>query len=264
MSSYLEHGDETVNQFRERMAKEPRPNHGERPGRMSWSAVASAKFPHRCDPGIIEYPCIRQGKETVFAFTSDEVITLKGPKENPYFSTHGTLTDFEHRIIDGCWSQLSFPIRGLDLRSLYVWPPEQPGPFDKPEQNDPEVTSTKVYSKQAYFFDDGESSLVTVGPSLPKVVRLKEGGAQFYVSSIGVISQGTGKYKGAEGISSYCGSAHFDNWPADEEKLFERLRESFKAMVSAYFKFVPLNAISSDHHPAPPPCRPSEVAKAAD
>jgi hypothetical protein len=194
--------------------------------------------PTTASAGNIEYPLIAQGPlETVLAFTTDEQIFLKGLPDNPYFSSHGVLVDFQHNRLPGMFSRLSFPIRDVDVDDASQWPPVQPEPFDQPPLY--EVHANKNgFSKQAYFFDGGESSLVTVGPSLPKIVRLKGGGGQFWVGSNGVITQGTGKYKGARGISAYNGSSIFQTWPESQDEQFEILSKGFNALVSTYFKLV--------------------------
>ena len=188
--------------------------------------------------GNIEYPLIAQGPlEKVLAFTTDEQIFLKGLPDNPYFSSHGVLVDFQHNRLPGMFSRLSFPIKGVDVGDANVWPPVQPEPFDEPTLYEVHA-NRNGFSKQAYFFDGGESSLVTVGPSLPKIIRLRGGGAQFWVASNGVITQGTGKYKGARGISAYNGSSIFQSWPESEDAQFAMLSNGFNALVSAYFKLV--------------------------
>jgi hypothetical protein len=188
--------------------------------------------------GTIEYPLIALGPvEHVLAFTTDELIFLKGLPDNPHFSSHGTLVDFQHNPLPGMFSRLSFPIKGVDVGDANLWPSVQPEPFDQPALHEAHANKNG-FSKQAYFFDGGASSLVTVGPSLPKIIRLKRGGAQFWVASNGVITQGTGKYKGARGIAAYNGSSHFETWPRTEAEQFEILSRGFKALVSAYFKFV--------------------------
>jgi len=58
------------------------------------------------------------------------------------------------------------------------------------------------------------------------------------VGSNGVITQGTGKYKGARGISAYNGSSTFQTWPESQDEQFEMLSKGFNALVSAYFKLV--------------------------
>jgi hypothetical protein len=186
---------------------------------------------------VIEFPRIANGRvEHVLAFTSDEQIVLKDFPDNPYFSSHGFLVDFDHNPFQGMSSQLSFPIKGLDINTVFQWPVEQPAPFDRPPLDNTNVTENG-YSKQAYFFGDG-SSLVTVGPSLPKITLLKGGGAQFWVGSNGVITQGTGKYEGARGVSSYNGGAFFETWPESFDKQIELLQKGFNAFVSAIFKLV--------------------------
>jgi hypothetical protein len=187
----------------------------------------------------IEYPGITNGPvEIVLAFNNDETIALKDhTTPAPYFSSGGVLTDLRGVVLPGSKVETTFPVDPAKLPQTVVWPPVQVQPFNQPPV-DNENTTGHGYSKQAYFFNGGKDSLVTVGPSLPKILRLKGGGAQFWVASIGVIAQGTGKYKGARGMSVYIGSAFLEKWPAKDADQFELLAKGFKARVGTYFKIV--------------------------
>jgi hypothetical protein len=190
----------------------------------------------------IDYPQLANGPvEQVLAFNNDENIVLKPPDEwspIPYFSSHGILTDLQHRPLPGSKVETTFPVDVEKLPDSFQWPPVQPSPFDRPPLDNAHTTG-HGYSKQAYFFDDGANSLVTVGPSLPKIAPVKGGGAQFWVGSIGVIAQGTGKFEGARGMSVYLGSGYLEHWPADFGEQQKILEKGFKALVSTYFKLVP-------------------------
>jgi hypothetical protein len=188
----------------------------------------------------IDYPQIANGPvEQVLAFNNNEFIALKDPTTpNPYFSSHGILTDLLHRPLPGSKVETTFPVDLAQLPDSFQWPPVQPPPFDRPPLDNAHTTENG-YSKQAYFFDGGANSLVTVGPSLPKIAPVKGGGAQFWVGSIGVIAQGTGKYEGARGMSVYLGSAYLEHWPDSFEEQAKILAAGFTALVSTYFKLVP-------------------------
>jgi hypothetical protein len=185
------------------------------------------------------YPQIANGPvERVIAFNNDETIALKDATgKNPHFSSHGVLTDLEHNPILGSAVETTFPIDPANVGDAFKWPPPQKPPFDAP----PVVATNAVSpgaSKQAYFFDNRANSLVTVGPSLPKILLLENGGGQFWVGSIGVITQGTGKYKGVRGMSVYLGSAYLEEWPDEFPEQVKLLSKGFKALVSTYFKIV--------------------------
>lgn len=188
--------------------------------------------------GNIEVPQIANGPaEHVLAFNNDEYMALKDPEgDHPYFSSHGVLTDLQHRVLPGSKVETTFPVDRSKLRDAFLWPPKQPAPFDRPPFDNTSTTS-HVYSKQAYFFGDG-SSLVTVGPSLPKIGTLKGGGAQFWVASLNVVAQGTGKYAGARGTAVYIGSAYLETWPASFPEQAAILAKGFKALAGTYFKLV--------------------------
>jgi len=191
------------------------------------------------DPGNIDYSRIaNEPVEHVLAFNNDEFIELKNATtKHPYFSSHGVLTDLHRRELPGSKVETTFPVDPDKLEESFNWPAEQLQPFDRPPLDFTNTTG-HGYSKQAYFFDGGASSLVTVGPSLPKIAVLKKGGAQFWVCSIGVITQGTGKYEGARGASVYLGSAYLKTWPKKFESQAKLLAGGFRALVSTYFKLV--------------------------
>jgi hypothetical protein len=186
----------------------------------------------------VEHPNIANGPvEHVLAFNNDERIALEGPDDAPYFSSHGPLTDLQGNILPGTRVATTFPVDPTKFDETGVWPPEQDEPFDEPPV-DPEETTDIRNSKQAYYFNNDKDSFVTAGPSIPKITRTKNGGAQFWVGSIGLIAQGTGKYEGAHGVATYVGSGYFDEWPDSFEEQIGLLRAGFKALVGTYAKIV--------------------------
>lgn len=188
--------------------------------------------------GNILYPKIANGPvELVLAFNNHEHIRLEGPDEAPYFSSHGPLTDLQFNELPGSWVATTFPVDPTKFNETGTWPPVQVEPFDRPPVDNTNTTN-HGYSKQAYYFNDRKDSFVTVGPSLPKIVRTSNGGAQFWVGSIGVIAQGTGKYAGARGVTTYVGSGYFDYWPTAFPEQIALLRAGFKALIGTYVKVV--------------------------
>jgi hypothetical protein len=95
------------------------------------------------------------------------------------------------------------------------------------------------YSKQAYFFSP-EDWFVTVGPSLPKIARVPNSkrGAQFWVGSIGIISQGGGLFSDARGVATYVGSGYLETWPETFREQVETLVQGFKVEVGTFVKVV--------------------------
>lgn len=187
---------------------------------------------------VIEYPHLANGPaEHLLVFHIKEHHVLKdADTPHPYFSNQGYFTDLQGRVLPGSRCATSLAIDATKIGEAYQWPPEQPEPFDQPPSKF-DHTEPLGHSKQAYFFGDG-SSLVTTGPSVPKILRLQGGGAQFWVSSVGIITQGKGKYKGAKGSSSYIGCAHFPIWPKKVPDQLKILAAGFEATIVAYFKLV--------------------------
>jgi hypothetical protein len=193
---------------------------------------------HVSQGDVFEYSHLASGPaEHILAFSIKEHHTLKDVNTTkPYFSNQGYFADLNGRTLPGSKCKTSLQVDATQIGTLYLWPPEQPEPYDEPPSK-PENTDPLGHSKQAYFFNDTDS-LVTTGPSVPKVQPIKGGGAQLWVASVGVIAQGTGKFKGARGLSSYVGSANFPKWPAKPEEQFQLLAAGFEATITAYFKLI--------------------------
>ena len=159
-----------------------------------------------------------------------------------YFSNTGVMTDLQGNVLEGTRIETSLRIHVSQLGETEKWPPPQPAPFFEPPS---EFANTDPlgHSKQAYFFADG-SELVTVGPSVPKILKLKDGGAHLWVASAGAIAQGKGKYEGVRGLSAYTGSAYFARWPKDPIEQIKLLAAGFSVRSSAFFKLV----LKKDQH----------------
>ncbi|SRR5258706_3038738 len=187
---------------------------------------------------IIEQPQLAIGPlEQVLAFKINEHHFLRdADTPTPHFSNQGYFSDLSGRVLRGSSCRTGLKIHISDLPETEKWPPPQPEPFDD-GISIPDHTDPLGHSKQAYFFPDG-SSLVTTGPSVPKIVKLNRGGAQLWVASVGVIAQGTGKYKDVRGLSSYVGSAHFPHWPTAPPDQLALLAAGFPAVIAAYFKLI--------------------------
>jgi hypothetical protein len=207
------------------------------------------------------YPNItsRGEKEHVLAFNNDEHISLRNLPANvdqlrpadlnriaahknawPYFSSHGPLTDLHGKILRGSRVETTFPVNPAQFGDTGIFPPAPPYPYDQPpvEPHDKDLPAKDIgFSKQAYFLTD-DDWFVTVGPSLPKIGLLANGGAQFWVGSIGLIAHGKGRFANAKGVTTYVGSGYFDDWPDSLPDQLKLLRDGFRALVGTYVKVV--------------------------
>jgi hypothetical protein len=193
--------------------------------------------------GNINQPQLALGPvEKVLAFNVKTTITLipAVPPNPAYFSSVGVILDLHNYPVPGSKSETALPTDPAGLPLIFKWPNPQGAPFSKiPPNVDPTNVNTLGYSKQEYVFGDlDEGSLVTVGPSLPKITLLKNGGAQFWVGSVGAVSQGTGPYLGAKGMAAYDGGAYFPVWPSNPQEVLKLLTAGFEAWVATYFKLV--------------------------
>src|SRR5215471_5761975 len=167
----------------------------------------------------IEFPAIAIGPvEHVLGFNSDEQISLQGFPANPFFTVKGVITDLHADHLPGTSVETAFPLDPALLGTVTQWPDPQSQPFNQPPV-------------------ENNNTIVAVGPSLPKLTLLKNGGAQFWVSTAGVISQGTGKFEGARGEACFSGSAYFPKWPSDQPSQIKILQAGFSVRVCRFIKY---------------------------
>ena len=246
--SNLEYGDKTIAQYLK--AKELLPkNAAPTPfGSVAQELSEIRKILPSLSPGagLYNFRQIANGPvEQVLAFNNNETIRLvqdPNAPDHPHFSSGGILTDLQHNDIPGSEVRTTFPVNKKDFALTGLWPGVQRKPFNEPpvEEHNAEV---KGYSKQYYSFNCGRDFFVTVGPSIPKITKLHGGGAQFWVGSIGVMTQGHGKFEGARGVSVYVGSAFLEEWPDDVGAQIQKLAAGFPARIGTYFKYVPASSV---------------------
>ena len=188
--------------------------------------------------GNISFPQLAiGGVEQVLAFNCDEIHRLTDANTpHPYFSAQGFITDLNNNRLPGSSLETTLPIDPAKLSEVFQWPPPQPAPFNKPPIDSTHVTGVG-FTKQIHSFADG-SSFVTIGPALPKIAVLKNGGAQFWVDGTGVVTQGTGKYARARGMAVYLGSAYFESWPATQEDQAKLLSAGYRVLVACYVELI--------------------------
>lgn len=194
--------------------------------------------------GNISFPQLANGPfEQVLVFNSDDQIFLNPDTNPPYFHStgQGTLTDLWGNAIPGGHGLSALPVDPSELGEATKWPPKQPEPFNAPPVVNTHTTGIG-FAKNFISFADG-SSLGTVGPSLAKILRLKNGGAQFWESSVQALCQATGKYEGARGILVFSGSAYFPIWPSALKDQIKLLAQGFPARLVRCFKLV----LKGDH-----------------
>jgi len=176
--------------------------------------------------------------EQVLVFNSDDQIFLNANANPPFFHStgQGILTDLYGKALPGSKGLSSLPVDPSELDDATQWPPKQPEPFNAPPVNN-EHTTRIGFAKNFISFGDG-SSLGTVGASLAKILRLKNGGAQFWESSVQAVCESSGRYEGARGMLVFGGSAYFPVWPDSSADQIKLLSAGFPARLVRCFKLV--------------------------
>jgi hypothetical protein len=154
-----------------------------------------------------------------------------------YFHVWGNFIEINGTPIIGGTFDTVFPLKLVAVPEALVWPAPQWGPFDRPPV-DGSHTTGGGFSKTSFAFGDG-SEIVTVGPSIPKMAVLRDGSGQLWVTSVGVITGGRGRFAGAKGMCALNGSGYFPRAPdfATPEGR-QVLIDGFSVKVSVNFKVI--------------------------
>ena len=164
---------------------------------------------------------------------------IQGPPDDWYFQITGFLTDVNHRVGKNTKFETVFPFDPTIAPGIIAtWPPQQGCPFDGPPV-DGAHTERLGFSKTNFVFSD-DDSIVTVGPSIPKLALLQDSAAQLTVASVGVITDGTGKYEGGRGLGAFNGRAFFEQAPSfvDPPSGLQQLIDGFPLKVAVSIQVI--------------------------
>lgn len=120
-----------------------------------------------------------------------------------------------------------------DPQQLFAVPPHPQRPFNVPEGPVPAL-STAANTKGTWTFGDG-SSITVVGPAMTTLTQLPDGSFLFMVATMQWITNGTGRFAGAQGLKSSLGSTHV---PAGTD-LFGPNFNDFDATTIDTFRVMP-------------------------
>jgi hypothetical protein len=142
---------------------------------------------------------------------------------------------------DGDWQRIDQPI--VPIPETFKAPPTPKPPFDRPEPPVDEVP-IQSYSRGIFRFRDG-SSLTAIGPANIRVIYYVDGAAQLWITGEQIITNGTGRYAGAQGLKTVAGST----WvPADKAQDLSQ-PGTFLAKTIEVFRVIRREHIG----PLPPP-----------
>jgi len=118
--------------------------------------------------------------------TLDNTIYMFGGGENGYHQ--------------GVWER-----HFTDPKALLATPPNPDGPLDEPVGPVP-ATPVAASTKALWSFRDG--AIFSVGPAASHLIPLPDGSFLFLVSTAQIITNGTGAYRGAYGMTQSLGATH--------------------------------------------------------
>lgn len=213
-----------------------------------WAGPPTAQVTERVEivekkpaPAGIKFPDLAIGDHEevlIFDVLASAELTFEPNKTEAYWHVWGRTTNLDHHVLRGTFFDTVFPFPTATAPQMFAWPPPQGGPFNRPPV-DPVDTKAPGYSKTQFTFEDG-STIVTVGPSIPKLDVLKGGDGQLWVTSVGVMTEGTGRYEGARALAAFNGSAYLKKMPDFATKAGrQELEEGFQVNVSINIKVIP-------------------------
>jgi hypothetical protein len=157
-------------------------------------------------------------------------ITLDLQMFDPYGVPDGSM--------DGVWQALF-----TNPQQLFAVPPQPQIPFNVPAGPVPALAPA-ANTKGTWTFGDG-SSITAVGPAMTTLTQLPDGSFLFMVATMQWITNGTGRWAGAQGLKSSLGSTHV---PAGVD-LFGPNFNDFKATTIDTFRVMPGQYIAAPVNP---------------
>lgn len=136
----------------------------------------------------------------------------------------------------GYWEGVDEPSGPESLPLAFEQPPQPPGPFNTP--NNTVVPKVKVlsWSKGIWHFDDG-SSMTAIGPAQLRAMVWSTGNGQLWVSADQIVTGGTGRYAGVQGLKTVSGTSWIPPGPGGSPPDFQKLGD-FPARVIDVFRLV--------------------------
>jgi hypothetical protein len=136
----------------------------------------------------------------------------------------------------GVWQALF-----TDPQQLFYIPPQPERPFDVPVGPIPAVQPA-ANTKGTWTFGDG-SSITVVGPATTTLTQLPDGSYLFMVATMQWITNGTGRFAGAQGLKSSLGSTHVpagvDLFSADIVDFDATTIDTFRVMPGQFIGLPP-------------------------
>ena len=120
---------------------------------------------------------------------------------------------------------------------LLAVPPQPQRPFSDPV-GPIQALKPQAATKGVWTFGDG-SSITAVGPAMSTLTPLEDGSFLFMVATMQWITNGTGRYAGAQGLKSSLGSTHIP----PGVNLFGPDPVQFEATTIDTFRVMPGNQI---------------------
>ena len=165
----------------------------------------------------------------------------------PVITIRGTLYDLSGEEA-GTWEGVDQPAGPDSLPMAFQEPPRPKPPFNSPNNTVVDKVPPLSWSKGIWRFKDG-STITALGPAqLRAIVWSTTGEGQLWVSGEQIVTGGTGRYAGVQGLKTVSGTAWIPAGPGGGPPNFQKLGD-FPARVTDVFRLVGAGNIG---RPQPP------------
>lgn len=143
------------------------------------------------------------GADLILGQGIEKTHVLANPEGGTFFQAYGRIFDINGQSI-GHYEGTIQPSAHLNLQAITQPPPMPPGPINDPGPipGIPNLGQNKV----TFFFNERDSVTV-VGQGSAQLTSSKHGSNIFLITTMNLISGGTGRYRGASGIVSATGTS---------------------------------------------------------
>jgi hypothetical protein len=167
--------------------------------------------------------------------------------EGPVITITGTLHSLDGAKV-GTWAGVDQPAGPDSLPAAFQDPPRPTPPFDSPNHTVVREIPVLSWSKGIWRFDDDGSTITALGPAqLRAMIWKNTGQGQLWVSGEQIVTGGTGRYAGVQGVKTVSGTSWIPPGPNGGPPNFTQLGQ-FPARVIDVFRLVRAENIGN-----PPP-----------
>lgn len=183
-------------------------------------------------PGVPRAAYTDPREELLVFYSVNTGFFHKTPK-GPVITIRGEMFSLDGKRL-GEWEGVDEP--AAPLQQAFQDPPRPQPPFNSPDNTVVDEIPVLSWSKGIWRFDDG-STITAIGPAQLRALVWSDFQGQLWVSGEQIVTGGTGKYEGVQGVKTVSGTAWIPPGPGGSPPDFQKGGE-FPARVIEAFRLV--------------------------